>query len=299
MRKLPYAAVILGSVMLGTVPIFVRLAQAEGVPTLAVSTMRLGFGAALLAPVVLLRHRDSLLRLTRRELALSALAGISTTLFFFLFFGALEFTSVLIAGVLSTTNPLWVAFMEVGLLRTRLNRSVWIGLFTVLAGSVLFGLSGMGEGITLGSSPLLGGAMALLAAWGSGAYFLMGRVVRSRVPALVFLWVALLSGSLFALAIIALTRTPLLGYGAAGYVWILLMTLCAQIVGQVAIIYSLAYLQATLATIIIQFSVIISAVLAVFIFHEHPQPLQLVASAVILFGVTRVLVTPSAQTAPV
>lgn len=286
----PWLAVIVGTLMLATVPIIVRQAQAEHMPSLSIAALRLMFGALILTPYVLARHATELRQLTRREFGLMALAGIGTTLFFVFFFSSLTLTSVLIAGVMTATNPLWVAFMEVAFLKNRLNRNIWVGLALVLVGSALFSLAGLGGGIELGTNPLMGGLLALLAAGGTATYFTLGRVVRARVSAFVFVWVALLAGSIFATFMLVLTQSALTGFSTQGYIWVLLMTLGAQVIGQVSLIYALAHIPATRVAIVLQFSVVISAVLAVFAFQEQPDPLQIVASVVILAGVIRVIV---------
>jgi drug/metabolite transporter (DMT)-like permease len=292
-RLLPYVGLAAANVMLGTVPILVRLAQAEGMPTLSIATLRVLLAVILLAPHLLSRHRSALRALTRRDLRLLALAGLANSLFFVMFFGSLEHTSVLIASVFSGTNPLWVALMEVFILRAALRRHLWIGLGLVLVGGALFALSGGGGAVDLGSSPLLGGGMALLAAVGSGSYYILGRAVRQRVGALVFLWVMLLATLTVLLSIALLSGTPLTGFSVQGYVWVVLLAVGAQIIGQASIAYTLAHLSPTFVSIALQISIIISALLALLLFAEVPQAAQMIASAVIVAGVIRVLMRPA------
>ena len=289
---LPYLAITVGILMLATTPILVRLAQQEGLPSLAIANLRLIFAVTLLAPWVLGRYHAEIRALTRQELALIVVAGITIALFFVFFFNALTYTSVLIAGVLNGTNPLWVALMEMALLKGRLNRHVWLGLLLALAGSALFAVSGADSGVDVGENPLLGGGLALLAAFMAAAYYIIGRRVRARVSALPFLWLALVTGTITALSFALLTRTALTGYSVSGYLWVLLLTLGPQIMGQICIAWSLAHLTPTLVAIALQSANILSAVPAFFIFHEEPEALQILASAIILAGVMRVIVRP-------
>src|SRR5690606_5109883 len=141
---------IAANLTLATVPILVRLAQAEHMPTMAVATLRLLFALLLLTPYVLSTRRAELSRLTRRDMALIAVSGFSTAMFFVFFFTSLEHTSVLIASVFSGTSPLWVALAEVIVFHTVLRRHIWIGLALVLAGSALFTFSG--SGVALGDN---------------------------------------------------------------------------------------------------------------------------------------------------
>jgi drug/metabolite transporter (DMT)-like permease len=297
---LPAAAMIAANLTLATVPILVRLAQAEAMPTMAVATLRLLFAVLLLTPYILSRHRAELRRLTRRDAALIGLTGFSTAMFFVFFFTSLEHTSVLIASVFSGTSPLWVALAEVVVLKAVLRRNIWVGLALVLGGSALFAFSGGGGAVSLGDNPVLGGAMAVIAAMTSAGYMLPARTVRRRLSALAFLWMMLLVALAIMLALCLVTGTPLTGYSSSGYIWILLMAVGAQIIGQASISYALAHLPPTFISIVIQLSVIISAGLALLLFQEVPQALQIAASVVIVAGVLRVILPsrPSGRTAP-
>lgn len=296
---LPAAAMIAANLTLATVPILVRLAQAEAMPTMAVATLRLLFAVLLLTPYILSRHRAELRLLTRRDAALIGMTGFSTAMFFVFFFTSLEHTSVLIASVFSGTSPLWVALAEVVVLKAVLRRNIWVGLALVLGGSALFAFSG-GGAVSLGDNPVLGGAMAVIAAMTSAGYMLPARTVRRRLSALAFLWMMLLVALAIMLALCLATGTPLTGYSSSGYMWILLMAVGAQIIGQASISYALAHLPPTFISIVIQLSVIISAGLALLLFQEVPQALQIAASVVIVAGVLRVILPsrPSGRTAP-
>jgi drug/metabolite transporter (DMT)-like permease len=297
---LPALAMIAANLTLATVPILVRLAQGEHMPSMAVATLRLLFAVLLLTPYILNNRRAELRLLTRRDAALISLAGFSSAMFFVFFFSSLEHTSVLIASVFSGTSPLWVALAEVVVLRSVLRRNIWIGLALVLAGSALFAFSGGGAAVALGSNPALGGAMAVVAAMTTAGYMLPARTVRRRLSALVFLWLMLLVALVVMLIICLVTGTPLAGHTAKAYFWIILMAVGAQIIGQASISYALAHLPPTFISIVTQLSVIISAALALLLFQEVPQPLQIAASVVIVAGVLRVITIPkpSVQTAP-
>lgn len=214
--------------MLATTPILVRLAQHEGLPALTVANLRLLSAVTLLAPFALGGYRAEMRQLTRRELVLIGLGGMAIALFYMFFFSSLAYTSVLISGVLTGTNPLWVALMEIAFLKSRLTRNLWLGLALALAGSALFALAGNGT-LDTGDQPLLGGALALVAAVMTAVYYVVGCRVRARVSALPFLWLVLMTGAVMALLIAALTHTALTGYRAQGYVGALLLTFGPQI----------------------------------------------------------------------
>jgi drug/metabolite transporter (DMT)-like permease len=195
----------------------------------------------------------------------------------------------LLTNLMTNSSPLWVAIMEVAILKAFLSKRVWMGILLALAGMVLFALAGLDGGGDMGSDPLLGGGIALLSAFIAAIYFIVGRTVRARVSTLVFLWIGLVAGAVVMLVINLVTGTSLTGYSLEGYALILIVTITGQIVGQAMLAYCLAHFPATFVSIALQMLVILSALEAFFVFGEQPGPLQILASAVILAGVIMVI----------
>lgn len=280
-----YVVLAVSVVLLSLGPVFVRFAQAEGLPSLGIAFIRHAVAALILTPYVLSRKQAELRQLSRREIRLLVLAGALLACGLTLTFVALEHTTVLIANVFANSAPLWVAVMEVLILGAVLGRRVWMGLLLALAGTVAFTLAGA-EGLnSMGDNPLLGGGLALLGALAASLYLIVGRAVRSRISTVVFMWIVLLSGSVSILIVMLVGGTPLLGYPLEGYLWALVVTVTGQLLGQSLLAYCLAHLPATLISMATQVVVVLGAALAFFIFHERPGPLQIVASTVILAGV--------------
>ena len=288
-RWLPYLVLAAALVIMSLGAIFVRLAQAEHMPSLVIATLRYGCAVLLLSPYVLLHDRAEIKRLTRRDGLFIGLAGAAFSFALFSFFTSLENTTVLISNLFTNTSPLYVALMEVLILKTLLSRQAWLGIIMALAGGALFALAGLGSGETLGANPLAGVALALGSALLSSVYYIVGRLVRPRVSTPVYLWLMLLVGFVILLVITLVTSTPLTGYAAKGYVWVLLVTITGQLLGQAMLIYCLAHLPATFVSVSMLGQVILSAVLAFIVFKEAPGPVQIVASGVILAGVMTVI----------
>lgn len=279
----PYAALSIGIFVASIGVIFIRNAQLEGIPTIAMVAIRLLLTVAVLTPLVLRRYTDQLRHLTRSELLLTAVAGVMFGVGIITGFEALNHTSVLIASVLGASVPLWVAFMERGILKTRLHRNVWIGLALALAGSGLISLSAIDSGV--GDNPLLGAGISLVSAFVTAIYFIIGRSVRPRVSLVPFLWLLCGFAALTVLAFAFFTHTSLTGYSAEGYFWILLITLGPQLVVQSSYGYALAYLSPTTLGLLTQLVTVGNAFSALIVFHQVPLPVQVVGSAVILAGV--------------
>ena len=290
-RWIPYATLTGAVCIFSLGAIFVRFAQAEHVPSLVIGTLRYSFAAMILAPYVLANHRPELRAISHRDLGFIAVAGCAFAIALFLFFSSLEHTTVMITNLFTNTSPLWVALAEALLLKALLDRRVWLGLILALLGGALFSLSGMDGSIRMGPDPVGGVLLSLASALLSTVYMILARVVRQRVPTLVFLWITMLSGSVLLYAIVLFSHTPLLGYAIEGYLWVLIVTITGQIIGQSLMAFTLAHLPATFVSVALLGQVIISGGLAFLIFGEQPDLVQVVAGTIILAGVVMVVTT--------
>ncbi|MEO8609598.1 MAG: DMT family transporter [Chloroflexota bacterium] len=279
-----YIVVLMGAVAVSFAAIFIRLAQAEHVPSLLIAAARLTIAALVLTPVVLRNHLPEIRALKRSDLVLALVSGLFLALHFATWILSLEYTSVLISVVLVTTNPLWVALLEVIFLRAHLGRTVIIGLLIGFAGSLVAGLSSSG-GASLGKDPLLGSVLAFTGAVCVAIYLVIGRKLRGRLSLLPYIWLVYGCGALILLAAVILTHIPITGYSSQGYVWLIALALIPQLIGHSSFNYALKYLPATLVGIVNQLEPVLSAVAAIFVFQEIPGQLQLAGSAAILAGV--------------
>lgn len=281
----PYA--ILGAgILVGSIGvIFIREAQLEGIPTIALVTIRMLIVTVLLTPMIVARQLPEIRRLKPRDWLLIVFAGINFAIQLVFSFEALNHTSVLIASVIGSSVPLWVALLERFILKVHVNRYVVNGLLLALGGGVVISLSALSGGVGAGDNPLLGGSLALSSAILAGAYFIVGRSVRSRASFLTYTWLVCCFTTATALAICLVTHVPLVGYSTQGYFWILLVALGPQLVVQSSFNYTLAYLPATFVSLTGQLMTVGNAISAYFAFHQIPRPLQILGGAIILVGV--------------
>ncbi len=261
----------------------IRLAQQGGVPSLMVAALRLLLAVIILTPFVLRRYGDQLRTVTRREMTLMAVAGFWLAVHFATFITALEYTSVLIVSVLVMTNPLWVALLEALFFKAKPSSMVWTGLLYVMAGGGMIAFGGK-TSIGLGTNPVLGALLAVAGAIAGSIYMLVGREVRARISLMPYVWIVYGWGAGFSLLLVLLTGTPIKG-SAEGYFWVVMIAVIAQLMGHSAINSALRYFAATYVSILSQIAVVLSAIVAFFLFGEIPRPLQLLGSATILAGV--------------
>ena len=150
-----------GIVAISTAAVFIRLAQAEGVPSLSIAAWRLTIASAILLPYAWATRRAEMRALTRRELALLAASGVFLGLHFATWIGSLGLTSVASSVVLVSMGPVFVGLGSWLFLRERPNLQMAAGIVLAAAGSIIisWGDFGQGQDYLLGD---LRGELALL-----------------------------------------------------------------------------------------------------------------------------------------
>lgn len=281
-----YFVLLAGIIAISFASIFIRYAQAEGVPSLVIAAGRLSVASLVIMPVVLSRHRREIAALGRREWILIGVSGIFLAIHFAAWVESLNLTQVLISVVIVSSGPIWVALLEATFLRARLGSAVIIGIVIAVVGGVIIGVPASGGTLDLSNSQTLNGALlALIGAIAVSVYVVIGRRLRPRMSILPYIWLVYSVAALILLGAILVTRTSITGYSTAGYVWIVIMGLVPQLIGHSSFNYALAYFPATLVSIATQAEPIGSAVAAFILFQETPTEQQILGSAVLVFGV--------------
>jgi drug/metabolite transporter (DMT)-like permease len=281
-----YLVLALGVAATSMGAIFIRLAQAELMPSLVIAAGRLTIAALLLMPVALWNpvYLAQLRRLSGRDRLLIVVSGIFLAIHFASWVTSLEYTTVLISLVLVTTSPIWVALLEVFFLRARLSQMIIAGLVIALMGGVIIGFSGEGAA-TDGGSPLIGGGLSTIGAMAFAVYMVIGRKLRPYLALTPYIWAVYGIAALLLLGVLAITATPVTGYSLPAYGWVVAVALVPQLIGHSSLNYALAYLPATYISLATQLEPLLSALVAFFIFAEMPGVLQVVGGLVIMVGV--------------
>ncbi|MDX1993773.1 MAG: DMT family transporter [bacterium] len=283
-----YLFLAVGLLAVSMAAIFIRLAQAEGVPSLLIAASRLTLASLALTPFVLTntRHRQQIRSLSRFDLLLVVVAGIFLALHFATWVTSLEYTSVLISVVLVTTTPIWVALLEVLVLRAKMTRYVVLGLVIAFAGGVMIGLGGSESSASANDrSTWIGGALSLAGAVTVAVYLIAGRRVRPSLALTPYIWMVYGTAAIALLCIVALRGIPLAGYSPGAYLLMIGLAVFPQLIGHTSYNYALAYLPATMVSIVSMAEPIGSAIIALLVFAEIPTRTQLLGSIIILVGV--------------
>lgn len=268
----------------GVTPIVIRITQGEGMPSLVIVFIRLWLISFALFPIVWMRYRKQLLSLTRRQWILSFWAGFWLVMNLFMLFVSLEYTSVLVTGVLRRITPLWIVLPEIIFFGAVFSRRFWGSLVMTIVGVIMIGIGGL-TAIEGGSNALLGAGMASFGAVCFGIYLLIGRKLNNDLPPLLYSFMVFLSSAMVTSIFMLVTQTPVTGYPTSGYLWTLIVTVLAQVLGHIFINLGLQIFTATAMAIILQIGVVVSAVIALFTFGEIPSMVQAIGSALVIMGV--------------
>ena len=182
MKKL---IILLGVVGVSMSSLLVRWSQA---PSLTLVVYRMGFASVLLIPWVLLKQREELRCLTRRQLGLCLLSGAFLGFHFFAYFTSLNMTSIASSVVLVDTEVFWVALAMFLLTREKPGRLGAIGIVLAFCGSVAVALA---DGL---SGSLSGDLVALAGAAFVSVYTVIGRLLRQELSTTIYTTLVYLSG---------------------------------------------------------------------------------------------------------
>ncbi len=239
---------------------------------------------AALAIWLLMRLRGERVQLVRGDLPLFVLFGLITALHFVFYIASISYTTIAHALSIVYTAPIFVALFSAWFLKEPISSRQWAGVLVAVTGvAVLAGFEPRWN-----STMALGDLLALGSAVMFGLYSVAGRGQRARYPLFTYavlvyglaaLWAlpaAVLSyqpGSLSlrsALAVVALGIFPL-GFGHTLYN------------------AALRHTHATTVNLIATLEVVGGIVLGMLLVGAVPQPNEIVGAAIILSGITLVV----------
>ncbi|HZC99163.1 MAG TPA: DMT family transporter [Actinomycetes bacterium] len=272
---------VVGSVAISFSPILVRVAH---VPALALAFWRCLAGALLLAPFAMRSVVDRRAWASWREAGWLAVSGGCLALHFALWNASLALTTVASSTVLVACSPLFVGLAAGPLLGEPPSRQGWVGIGLTIAGATLIALGDAGA-VDLGEHALLGDAMAFAGAAAIGAYFLIGRSARRRLPATTYAASVYGVAAAVLLPACLLTGARLSGYPGGSWLAIGGVVAGPQLLGHTVFNALLATLTADVVAVVTLTEPVGATVLAWLLFDELPTPWFWPGAALVLAGV--------------
>jgi drug/metabolite transporter (DMT)-like permease len=276
-KLLPYLSLALGILALGLTAMFVRWAHAPGPVT---GFYRLGISTLIMLPFFA-RRGPQHVAAGRAHLFFPILAGLFTALDFAFWNTSTLYTTAANATLLGNTAPLWVALYAWLVLRERLKGKFWTGLALALSGAALV----MGSDFLTHTRLGFGDLLAVGAGVFYAGYLLTTQRGRRHFPNLTHIWLMGASAAAGMLVINLLLKNPLWGYPTQTWLVFLATALVSQIVGYQAISYALGHLPASVVAPTMIGQPVVTAILAIPLLGEIPQPIQLLGGVGVLAGI--------------
>jgi drug/metabolite transporter (DMT)-like permease len=190
---LGHGAVLIAMVLVGSgIPVSKILA--EDFPVFTLGVLRYGVSAAILWAVVWL-SRDHFPRLTRKDARFySFQAFCSNVVFSVGMLYGLRYTTGASASVISGTMPAMIGILGMLVFRDKIPLRTWLAIVLSVVG--LLAVAGGHDGHEVGSQPILGNALVLLAVMGEAVFLLMSGRTAGHSPMVVSALVCTLGGAM-------------------------------------------------------------------------------------------------------
>lgn len=211
--------------------------------------------------------------------------GVLLGLHFGTWLPSLAFTSIAASTTIVTTVPVWVALIVWAVRGERPSARTGIGMAVAIAGGAVVALGDV-EGLDSGSNPLLGNALALVAAITYSAHLLLGQEAQARGLG-IWRWTTLVA------VVGAATIAPLLFVTVPGegpfpaQFWVAAVALCvvSQLVGHSSLTWSTRWISPTLVSVAILLEPVLASAGAAVLYDEVPGPVVLLGAGVLVVGV--------------
>lgn len=276
-KLFPYIALSAVISALSLSAMFVRWAEAPGPVT---GFYRLLISTIFLTPIFI-RRQNKLEKIDKKYLVFPALAGVFTAFDFGFWNSSLKFTTAANATLLGNTSPLWVALFALFILREKLRGSFWVGLALALSGAALVMGSDFLRHPTLG----LGDLMASTAAIFYASYQLTTQRGRKHIDPLRYTWLVGVSATIGMFLMNLALGNSFSGYPAQTWIIFFVTAIVSQMIGYLAISYALGHLPASVVSPTLIGQPILTAILAIPMLGEVPNPMQWVGGTAALAGI--------------
>lgn len=292
----PYLALFAAILAVSTSSIFIRFAQRDA-SSIVIAAYRLTIATLLIAPVAIIRQRDEIKNIARKDWIFLIISGIMLAFHFASWITSLEYTTVTSSVVLVSTAPLWVAALTPWVLHERLSKMALIGMVVALLGGMLVS---MAESCTLGSTGMvcepmgsffqgktfLGNVLAMVGAWTVSGYLLIGRRVRAHIslPAYTFIVYGMAAITLIILAL-GMKQVLIAPFQPITYLLFIALAVVPQLLGHSTYNWALRYLPAAFVSVMLLGEPVGSSILAYFILGEKPGWFELAGGVLILIGI--------------
>ncbi|MEK4532796.1 DMT family transporter [Solibacillus sp. FSL W7-1472] len=274
----PYIPIIIGVISVSLSAIFVKLSSADaGV----IAFYRMLFSIMIMLPWFLMKYKNEIKVLSKRDWIFSSIAGVFLSFHFILWFESLNYTSVASSTVLVTMQPLFAFIGTYLFFKEKITLQTFIAGGIAILGSVLISWGDF----KISGTALYGDILALIACALITGYLLFGQDVRKRLSLVTYTMVVY-SVSTVTLFFYIIVKGESFGpYPAIDWMWFILLAIIPNLLGHNLFNWVLKWTSTNVISIAILFEPVGAALLAMFIFNEYLTVSQIVGGLVVILGI--------------
>ena len=275
MKKL---IIILGVVGVSLSAPLVRISSA---PAMILAFYRVAMAGVLLLPYVLLRNREELKGMSRKDWNLALTSGVCLGLHFSLYFESLRYTSIASSVVFVDTEVFFVAMIMLVIFKEKIPPLGWAGILATFLGSVIIALSDSGSG----GGALLGDMIALAGAVVVAIYTIIGKVLRQRISTTTYTLLVYIAASVTVLILLLVNGIPLTGYQPVDYWAAFGMAVFCTLLGHSIFSWGLKYESAAFISNSKLLEPVFASLIGIALFREIPRPAVILGGLIVIGGV--------------
>lgn len=273
----PYIPILVGVISVAMSAIFVKMTTADAGVT---AFYRMLFSILLMSPVFLYSYLPEIKKLSKRDWAFSAVAGIFLAFHFILWFESLNFTSVASSTVLVTLQPLFAFAGTYFFFKERLSLKTLISGIVAITGSIIIAYGDF----QVSGSALFGDVLALIACALITAYLLFGQDVRKRLSLVTYTFIVYGFSTITLFFYIIVKGESFGPYPMGEWMWFLLLALIPNLLGHTLFNWAVKWVSTNVISIAILFEPVGAAVLAYFILGELVSASQIIGGSIVIAG---------------
>ncbi len=240
---------------------------------------RNGAAAAVLAVPSIKKNKRAFVEIKGREWFYTGVAGTALALHFICFMYSMRMTSVAAGTALVCIQGVWIVLFQ-ALRKVRYRTPVFIGMGIALLGVLLITGFDLGQGREAIIGDLLAVAGGVLAA----IYTLAGAAARRTMSTSTYATGCYTITAGILLVLCLATGQPIWGFDAKGWLGIILLTVCAQLLGHTAMNHLLDVLGPLTVSTLILLEIPGAALLAAVFLGQVVPAATYLGLAVILVG---------------
>ncbi|MFK7845865.1 MAG: DMT family transporter [Rhodothermales bacterium] len=277
-----YWIIFVGLISISISPILVRLAG--DTPALSLAALRNVIAVLILTPLAIRDKSWSFFKLENKVKLRTVLAGILLGFHFYMFFEAIQRTTVASASVFVSITPIFLAILGYFFLKEKLSRHVLIAILVAVCGGLLIAYGDTAKNV-VAKDPVLGNILALGACLFVSIYLIIGRMTRQKMSWLAYVYPMYVSSACTVLFLTLVTNTPLFGFETEVYLLCGVMAIGPHILGHGSFNYAVKYFSATFLGLLSLSEPIGATFMAFVLFDELPGMVSIIGMVLTLIGV--------------